>query len=188
MSIVLASASPRRIELMERLGIDYIVEPSEYDEHIDIKDPKDFVLKISLEKALDVRRRRGKDDIIIAADTVVAFEGEIFGKPESPEDAVKTLERLSGRMNEVWTGLCVIRGDKVLSEAVLTKVYFDNIEYGDIIGYVETGEPLDKAGSYGIQGKASLFIKKIEGDYYNAVGFPLNTLYRLLKMLGVNLF
>lgn len=188
MSIVLASSSPRRKELMDRLGLEYVVVPSEYEEQIDIKDPKELVLKISKEKALDVRRRRAKDDIIIAADTVVAFEDEIFGKPENFEDAVKTLERLSGKMNEVWTGLCVIGGEQVLSEAVLTKVYFDKIDREDIIGYVKTGEPLDKAGSYGIQGGASLFIKEIEGDYYNAVGLPLNTLYRLLKMVGVKIF
>lgn len=188
MSIVLASASPRRRELMDRLGLEYIILPSDYEERVEIKDPRELVLKISREKALNVRRRRGKDDIIIAADTVVAFEGEIFGKPESREGAVKTLERLSGKMNEVWTGLCVLRGDEILSEAVSTKVYFDKLEYEDIIGYVETGEALDKAGSYGIQGKASLFIEGIEGDYYNAVGLPLNTLYRLLKTLGVKIF
>lgn len=187
MSIVLASASPRRRELMERLGIDYIVMPSQYDERIDISDPKELVLKISREKASDVRRRCAENDIIVAADTVVCFEGEIFGKPESREDAVKTLERLSGGMNEVWTGVCVIRGDEVFSEAVVTRVYFDKLDREDIINYVKSGEPMDKAGSYGIQGKASLFIKGIEGDYYNAVGFPLNTLFRLLKMVGVKI-
>lgn len=173
---------------MKKFGLDYIVVSPSCDERIDIKDPKELVLNLSRKKASDVRRIMTKDDIIIAADTVVAFEGEIFGKPESCEEAVHTLERLSGKMNEVWTGVCVIKGETILSETVATEVYFDKIDREEILGYVNTGEPLDKAGSYGIQGAASLFIKKIEGDYYNAVGFPINTLYRLLKTVGVKIF
>lgn len=189
MSIVLASASPRRRELLEMLGVcDFKICPAAGEEKIkDGLSPEEIVCSLSKAKAEEVRAKCGGDDVIIAADTIVWHEGRVFGKPKTEREAKLMLGELSGKTHEVFTGITVIKGEKIISEAECTKVHFRQLDEAEIEAYVLSGEPMDKAGAYGIQGKASLFAEGIEGDFFNVMGLPLCRLGKMLKTIGVRL-
>lgn len=177
--IILASQSPRRYELMKLTGFEFVVKPSEADENISEKlSPEETVKVLSMRKALVLKN---DDDIIIGADTVVAIDGEILGKPKDKEEAFCMLKKLSGRTHSVFTGVTVLKNNKSETFFEETKVTFYDISDEEIKNYVETKEPLDKAGAYGIQEKGGLFVKKIDGDFNNVVGLPMSRLFRVLK-------
>lgn len=189
MSIVLASASPRRRELMAQLTDEKpVIIPACGEENPpEGASPAQTVIALAEAKAKEVAGKCSEDDVIIAADTVVSCGGKILGKPHSEGEAEAMLKMLSGRRHEVYTGICVIRNGKSVSAAECSAVYFRALEDTEIKKYIKTGEPMDKAGAYGIQGKAGVFIEKIEGDYYNIVGLPLCKLCTMLKEQGVEL-
>ncbi|MBE7034513.1 MAG: septum formation inhibitor Maf [Ruminococcaceae bacterium] len=182
--VVLASASPRRRELLEQIGLPFFVLPSQADEDINPDlSPQLTVQSLSLLKAADIAKTQPASAYVIGADTVVVLDGEILTKPKDEEDARRMLARLSGRAHSVVTGVTVIRcrDGKSISVCEETKVFFKEMSEAEIASYVATGEPLDKAGSYGIQGLGALFVEKIEGDYNNVVGLPLMRLCHILQ-------
>lgn len=190
MKIVLASASPRRRELLEMLRVKNLeIVPARGPEepHPELG-PEALVMELSRHKAAEVSAAyRGEDAAVIGADTVVALDGEILGKPKDAPDARRMLSALSGRSHAVYTGVTVIRGDTVLSRAERTRVWFRSLSGDEIARYVASGEPMDKAGAYGAQGLASLFVERLDGDFFNVMGLPLCLLGKLLKELGVEL-
>ena len=188
MDIILASQSPRRRELLERMGVgDFCIVTPDIDEQMD-RDlpPGELVGRISLEKALAVQAQEGKGPIIIAADTVVALDGAVLGKPADELDAFKMLSTLSGCRHQVYTGLTVLRGEEQYTVSEETTVTFRELSAEEIDRYVATGEPMDKAGAYGIQGYGALLVEGIQGDYYNVMGLPVCRLGLLLRRLGVD--
>ena len=189
MSIILASGSPRRRELLETIGIkDFIVRPAKGEENAAaFHTPEDIVIALSRAKAEEVAAISDENDVIIAADTIVWADGRVLGKPKNAGDAADMLRMLSGKTHEVYTGVTVICGDRMECEAECTQVCFRTLNDAEIKVYIEDGEPMDKAGAYGIQGKASLFVEKINGDYFNVVGLPLCRLGQMLKAIGVQL-
>ncbi|MEG1632995.1 MAG: Maf family protein [Oscillospiraceae bacterium] len=186
MSIILASASPRRKELMEMLGIkNLLIIPAEgEEEQVPGRGAEETVLALSLAKAREVAAKHGSD-LVIAADTVVCIDGEILGKPKNREDAERMLRRLSGREHLVYTGVTLTKNGESRSAAEMTAVRFRKLSEGEISAYVATGEPMDKAGAYGAQGLASLFVEGISGDFFNVMGLPLCRLGRMLEDFGV---
>lgn len=186
---ILASASPRRRELLEQLGIDFDIMVAPIDESGIDKGmtPDLYTGVLSMYKAAAVAkalREQGRTkELIIAADTIVYLDGKILGKPADNNDAKRMLMELSGKEHEVYTGLCVMRikDGYSVSRSVKTVVSFKALSEEEIDAYIETGEPSDKAGAYAIQGKASAFIKSITGDYFNVVGLPLSELYDIFK-------
>lgn len=187
--IILASASPRRRELLAQGGIPFTVIPSQAEEKITTEQPGQAVEELSYLKCSDIYEKSLGDVLVIGADTVVASEGKILGKPSSQKDAVKMLQSLQGREHEVYTGVTIMAREgnenrkKTFHEK--TKVVFYPMSDEEIRSYVNTGELMDKAGAYGIQGKSAVFIKKISGDYNNVVGLPLARLYQELKNMGI---
>ena len=171
------------------LGLkEFIASPAEGEEIIEENaGPSGTVLSLSAAKAAEVADRFSPDDIIIAADTIVWANGRKLGKPHSEEEAKEMLRMLSGYTHEVYTGITVRRGSCIMSEYEMSEVVFRKLSESEIISYVATGEPMDKAGAYGIQGMASLFVERINGDYYNIMGLPLCHLGEMLKKQGVNL-
>lgn len=188
--MILASQSPRRRELMGLICGEFEVVPARGEELLpEGISPDKAVLLLSLQKANEVRQRLYPDceiipDTIIAADTVVSVDGEILGKPHSAENAVEMLRRLSGRRHSVFTGVTVISGGRTESFAERTEVEFFPLTDEEISKYVESGDPMDKAGSYGIQGRGALLVRRIEGDYYNVMGLPVGELFRRLREMG----
>jgi len=188
MDIVLASQSPRRRELLELMGLDYIVRTAKVDETMNpFAIPSDEVARVSLLKAKAVAPRCREDDIIIGADTIVVCDSLVMGKPRSEAEAFSMLRRLSGREHQVMTGLSVLLGDREETTAVTTTLRFRPLSDEEIRAYIATGEPMDKAGGYAIQGLASMFVVGLDGDYYNVVGLPVCTLSIMLRKLGVKL-
>ncbi|MBO2526767.1 MAG: septum formation inhibitor Maf [Clostridiales bacterium] len=188
MSIILASSSPRRKELMERMGLEFTIRTAQHDETMNpAGDPADEVADVSRRKASAIQPLCTEDDIIVAADTVVVCDGLIMGKPHDFEDAVNMLHRLSGREHQVMTGLTVSRGSRTETRTVITAVRFRPMSDAEIRAYVATGEPMDKAGAYGVQGLAAMFIEGLDGDFYNVMGLPLCTLAAMLRGYGVKL-
>lgn len=187
--IILASSSPRRIEMLKMLGLEFAIVPSDFKEEFSGNQSKDLVVINALGKAKDVESKVSNGPIIIAADTLVTIDNVVMGKPSSKEDAAYMLRKLSGRKHEVYTGICVIDTAKnlVIKDCVGTSVVFKDLSDKEIDSYIDSGEPMDKAGAYGIQGRGSLFIEKIEGCYYNVMGLPLNKLYYVLGKLGVDI-
>ena len=178
-ALILASASPRRKELLEQMGFCFTVAVSEIDEQrLPFEKPDALVKRLAHEKALAVFE---SGRIVIAADTVVAVGEEILGKPTDAADAKRMLRMLSGRSQVVYTGFCVLDGEKTVSDAVATEVVFRPMSDAEIDRYIASKEPMDKAGAYGIQGGAARFISEIHGDYYNVVGLPLCRLATVLK-------
>lgn len=179
MQIILGSASPRRKEILENAGVRFRVCPANVDESTDIKEPSELVMELSRRKAnaLDA-----ENEIVVTADTVVAIDGKILGKPKDKADAYRMLELLSGRVHQVFTGVSVKSTDTIKTFCEKTDVYFKKIDGGDIEEYIKTGEPMDKAGAYAIQGKGAVFIEKIDGDYLNVVGLPWSRLYDVLRL------
>ena len=188
MDIILASQSPRRRELLERMGVvDFRIVTPDIDEQMDRElPPGALVGRISLEKALAVQAQEGKGPIIIAADTVVALDGAVLGKPADELDAFKMLSTLSGCRHQVYTGLTVLRGEEQYTVSEETTVTFRELSAEEIDRYIATGEPMDKAGAYGIQGYGALLVEGIQGDYYNVMGLPVCRLGLLLRRLGVD--
>ena len=188
MSIILASQSPRRRELLEQMGItDFIVRPARGEEKAAPGlTPARLVEELSLRKGLEVASDAQPGDLVIAADTVVAVEGRVLGKPHSRQEAAEMLSALSGRTHTVYTGVTLCRDGAVLTEHEATAVRFRILTPGEIAAYVATGEPMDKAGAYGIQGYGALLVEGIEGDYFNVVGLPVCRLGRMLARFGVD--
>lgn len=189
--ILLASASPRRRELLEQAGIPFKVQPSRAEEKITTKNPGKAVEELSMQKCREVYQQVQKDVLVIGADTVVAAQGEILGKPSSKQEAAKMLEYLQGRTHDVYTGVTVMvregEDEKICTFHEKTEVTFYSMTESEIENYVSTGEPMDKAGAYGIQGKSAIFVKGISGDYNNVVGLPLARLYQELKNMGIEI-
>lgn len=183
--IILASKSPRRQELLARLGLDFTVMTEDIDETMDPAVPlEQEILRVSEAKARAVHA--GPEDLIISADTVVCVDGRRLGKPADEADAKAMLRLLSGRAHTVVSGLCVLRGERCKTAAVHTAIHFRPLSEREIDAYVASGEPMDKAGAYGIQGLAAIFVDKLDGDYYNVMGLPLCKLAEMLKSFGVN--
>lgn len=189
--IILASNSPRRNELLRQIiGDNFIIKTSSYDENNSLKmTPKNLVMHHSREKGRDVAKHF-KNGIVISADTVVVFKNKILGKPHTEERATQMLKKISGNYVDVITGLTVvdIDSDKKLTTFEITKVKIKKISEAEIIDYVKSGEPLDKAGAFGIQEKGAVFVEKIEGCYFNIVGLPLFKLNKILARIGINVF
>ena len=182
--LILASASPRRHELLLAAGIEHIVRPASVpEEHKAGEPPIDFVTRLAEEKALAVPG--GDHDIVLGADTIVCLDGQIYGKPIDDEDARRMLQLLSGREHFVHTGICLISGDRRVNDVATSKVCFSKLTESDISEYTRSGEPKDKAGAYAIQGLASKFVLSVEGCYQNVVGLPVSLVYRHLKTLSV---
>ena len=187
MNLILASASPRRKELMGLYHVPFLIRAADIDEAMDPKaDPADEVGRVSRLKAMATPRETG--DVVVAADTIVVCDGTVLGKPHSEEDAVRMLTMLSGRDHQVMTGVTVLRDEKATTFTEITDIHFRELTGKEILAYVASGEPMDKAGSYGIQGKAALFVRGIEGDYFNVMGLPLHLLGQMLSQFGVELF
>ena len=188
MEIVLASQSPRRRELLERLGVkNFRIVTPDIDEHMERElPPEELVRRISAEKARAVREQAGMDAVVIAADTVVALDGAVLGKPADELEAFKMLSTLSGCRHQVYTGLTVLRGEERHTVSEETTVAFRELSEEEISCYIQTGEPMDKAGAYGIQGFGALLIEGIQGDYYNVMGLPVCRLGGILRQLGVD--
>lgn len=181
--MILASGSPRRRELLENIGLQFDILPSDVEETIEEGLPPYLVVEqLSLLKAADVAKSQDKHALIIGADTIVVLDGAILTKPKDEADAFAMLEKLSGKCHSVLTGLSIVRNfdGKCVSVCEETKVYFKKLSAEEINAYIKTGEPSDKAGAYGIQGYGSMLIEKIEGDYFNVVGLPIARLYQLL--------
>lgn len=189
-NIVLASKSPRRQDLFDILGVNYSQITAEINEEILANEsPSSAVSRIATLKAKAVAKIAPIDSIIISADTIVVCSGIILGKPNNRQEAFDFLTMLSGKSHKVMTGICLynLNTNIIENELVTTLVYFRNLTSSEIDSYINTKEPYDKAGGYGIQGKGALLVEKIEGCYYNVVGLPLVTLYKMLAKQGVNL-
>ena len=189
MSIILASGSPRRRELLEMLGIrDLLIIPALGEEKKDpALEPGELVKGLALAKAAEVAAGRAADDVIIAADTVVLHEKKVYGKPKSEDEAFKMLKTLSGQYHEVYTGVAIIKGSSILTDFEVTRVHFRELTDSEISAYIATGEPMDKAGSYGAQGLGCLFVDRIDGDFFNVMGLPVCKMGLMLKKQGVEL-
>ena len=200
--IILASASPRRRELLVQIDVEFEVRVSDKEEIYHSCKPEEIVKELALMKAENVAadlaeetRAAGEGNgelrnvVVIGADTVVVLDGQILGKPKDEEDAADMLSRLQGRAHEVYTGTAILDYDEegrrsVVNQAVRTEVHVHAMEEAEIRRYIATGEPMDKAGAYGIQGRFAAFIDRIEGDYYNVVGLPVSSMYQELKKAG----
>ena len=186
MNVILASASPRRKELLSLFGVPFVIRAADIDEAMDpAKTPFDEVARVSRLKALATERTG--EDVVIAADTIVVCAGEVLGKPRDEADARRMLRLLSGRDHQVMTGVTVLRGETAVTFTEVTDLHFRDLSEKEIARYVATGEPMDKAGSYGIQGGAALFCTGMKGDYYNVMGLPVCTLGEVLKTAAAEL-
>ena len=186
--IILASQSPRRQELMRLTGLPFTIRIADVDETMDKSLPvQQEVTRVSRRKAQAIASGASPDDIVIAADTIVVIDGRELGKPHSEEEALAMLRLLSGRTHEVVTVLSVCKGSRIESEAVVTKVTFRALSDPELRAYIRTGEPMDKAGSYGIQGYGAMFVSHLEGDYFSVMGLPLCPLCRMLRGFGVRI-
>ena len=180
MNLILASASPRRKELLSLFGVPFSIRAADIDEAMDPgKAPFDEVARVSRLKALATVR--SDEDVVIAADTIVVCAGQVQGKPKDAADACRMLRLLSGRDHQVMTGVTVLRGSEAVTFTEVTDLHFRELSEKEIARYVATGEPMDKAGSYGIQGGAALFCTGMNGDYYNVMGLPVCALGEVLK-------
>lgn len=182
---ILASKSPRRKELLQNIGMVFDVIESDFDENTISKDiePKLYVQELAIGKASALLKNVPRKSLVIGADTVVCLDSKILGKPTDRNDAINMLKMLSGRVHQVYTGVCVARSDdgKIVSSYEKTDVYFDEICEKDIEHYVDNYSVLDKAGAYGIQEYAGVFVNKIDGDYFNIVGLPVHLLHKIIN-------
>ena len=189
MDFILASGSPRRKELMEMLGVKNLkIIPAKGEEAAPAGEgPEELVMALAAAKAEEVAAQVADDDVVVAADTIVWLDGRPFGKPHSREEAMAMLRRLSGNTHHVYTGVAVLRGGMERLGCECTAVHFREIPEEEIARYVDSGEPMDKAGAYGAQGLGALFVRGIEGDFFNVMGLPLCRLDAMLKEQGVGL-
>lgn len=180
MQLILASQSPRRKELMGLFHIPFVIRAADIDETMDEKlSPYDEVARVSRLKAAATPHE--EDDVVVAADTIVVCGGKVLGKPKDEADAFAMLRLLSGKDHQVMTGLTVLRGNSATVCTEVTDIHFRDLTDEEILAYIRTGDPMDKAGSYGIQGGAALFVERINGDYYNVMGLPVCRLGQILK-------
>ena len=183
MQLILASQSPRRKELLGLFGVPFVIRVADIDETMDEACPAaEEVARVSRLKALAIPREA--DDVVVAADTIVVCNGRVLGKPHSEEDALQMLQLLSGRDHQVMTGVTVLQGEKEAVFTEITDLHFRQLSDREIRRYIATGEPMDKAGAYGIQGGAALFCERMAGDYYNVMGLPVCRLGQVLKELA----
>ena len=189
MDIILASQSPRRKELLGQMGFKgFKINVPDVDETIEGNLPPAMIVEeLSLRKARAVAEEADEDDLIIAADTVVALDGAVLGKPEDEGSAFSMLSALSGNRHYVYTGVTVMQGEQVVTQHEMTTVTFRELEPQEISNYIATGEPMDKAGAYGIQGLGALLVSGIDGDYFNVMGLPVYRLGRILAGFGMDL-
>lgn len=190
MRIVLASASPRRLDLLSSLGLQFDVVPSDVDENIDLADPAEFVRQLSLAKAEAVAAQIKNDPaLVLGADTIVVLNEQILGKPTSREHAFAMLMSLSGNCHQVFTGVSLLKSDgsrrKTLHQ--ISNVYFRPLDPAEVRHYINTDEPMDKAGSYALQGLGSSFVEKIDGCYTNIIGLPVPDTLSMLREFGVKI-
>ncbi len=195
--LILASASPRRREILSQVGMKFVAIPSNVEEKTDSAIPHEMVMELSAMKAADVYENLSPEDrrgtVVVGADTVVALGDRVMGKPGSPRQAEEMLGLLQGRTHQVYTGVTLIWGEDRATP--LRRSFYEKtdvamypMEDEEIRAYVESGEPMDKAGAYGIQGKFAIYIKEISGDYYNVVGLPVGRIYQELKRAGIGGF
>lgn len=185
-NIILASNSPRRKGLLHQVGIEFTADPSDVDERqLPGESPEEYAVRVATDKAKAAAEKAG-DGVIIAADTIVVLEDRVLGKPSDAQEAESMLQMLSGRMHHVITGLVVLDAEskRMLSRTADTKVWFRKLAADEIRSYVASGEPLDKAGAYGIQGAGALLVERIEGCYFNVVGLPISILSGMLADIG----
>ena len=183
MQLILASQSPRRQQLLQLLRVNFAVKPADIDEAMDpTLPPQQEVARVSRLKAEATPRNPG--DVVIAADTIVVLGNRVLGKPTDKADAITMLQALSGRDHQVMTGITVLRDGDAITHTEITDVHFRPLTEDEILSYVETGEPMDKAGAYGIQGYAAPFVEGIRGDYYNVMGLPVCRLQQMLHRLA----
>ena len=189
MDIILASKSPRRRELLEMLGFrNFAIIPSCDPEILpEGLTPPETVVEIARCKAREIAAKKGSEALVIAADTLVCLDGDFLGKPENELEAAQMLKRLSGRKHTVYTGIALIYQGNELCEAEATEVIFRDLSEEEILAYIATGEPMDKAGAYGAQGLGALLVKGIEGDFFNVMGLPVCRLGIMLKSFGVDI-
>jgi septum formation protein len=181
--LILASQSQRRSEILRQAGIPFVVKPAHVDESVHPGEPvEEYVRRVAQQKATAVETAAG--DVVLGADTVVVIGGEILGKPRDGADAARMLEQLAGREHEVITGICLRRDAELLHDRAVTRVWFNPLTSDEIEQYVASGEPMDKAGAYAIQGLASKFIQRIDGSYANVVGLPIELVIKHLSELA----
>lgn len=185
--VVLASRSPRREELLKKICSEFLIVPCDAEEVQDAESPTNLAVANAKLKAETVAKNF-PSDIVIGADTIVVLDGKIFGKPDGEKGAFAMLKKLAGRRHEVITGLAIVTGGKNFTASEVTEVFFGEMSDEEILNYVATGEPLDKSGSYALQGGMAPFIEKIHGDWANVVGLPLYRLRLLAKSAGINFF
>lgn len=192
--LILASASPRRREILAQVGAEFEVIPAKGEELLTSTKPQEAVLELSRQKAEETAGRLSEDAgniVVLGADTIVSLDGAILGKPKDKKDAVRMLGLLNGREHSVFTGVTmIVQGDgkeQMISFYEETRVFMYPMTKEQIQAYTETGEPLDKAGAYGIQGKCAVYIEKIVGDYYNVVGLPVAAIYQNLEKSGIEI-
>lgn len=179
--LLLASASPRRKELLTQAGYTFTVVPANVDETVTPgTPPEQIVMQLARTKAVAVFESHPQDTVL-AADTIVVFQNRILGKPKNEDEAKAMLRLLSGGRHDVYTGFCICHGKETHCEAQRTEVEFFPLSEQEIENYVKTGEPMDKAGAYGIQGRGALLVKEISGDFYNVMGLPIGRIYRILR-------
>ena len=184
--LILASSSPRRAELLQAAGISFRVQAANVDEAVQTGERSiDYVIRLAREKASVVAELCQESAVVLGADTIVVIENELIGKPADEDDARRMLRMLSGKWHEVLTGVALITTREARTDAATTRVKFAPLSDDEIEWYVESGEPSDKAGAYAIQGLASRFVERIEGSYSNVVGLPVETVWRLLKEMGI---
>ncbi|MBR2929010.1 MAG: septum formation protein Maf [Oscillospiraceae bacterium] len=190
MALILASKSPRRQELLQRMGLtDFKILVPEADESCpDGLTPQETVEYISRVKALAAKELVAEDDIVITADTMVFLDEHRLGKPRDEEDALRMLTALQGRSHTVCTGVTVMQGDHILTESEPTRVYFREASEAELRGYIATGDPMDKAGAYGVQSLGALLVERIDGDFFNVMGLPVLRLSRMLREFGIRFF
>ncbi len=186
MKLILASASPRRKELLAKIGLPFDIIPAKGEETITKESPAEVVIELSQQKALEIAEQQTEECIIIGADTIVAKGQTIMGKPKDEEDAYRMLASISDDRHQVYTGVTMIRtgnAAKSITFAEKTDVYLYPMSEAEIKAYIASGDPMDKAGAYGIQGDFAIYVKGIQGDYYNVVGLPIGRVYQELKKL-----
>lgn len=188
MKIILASASPRRRELLQLVGIDPEVIAPQIDEEIRPGESLEkFLMRVTREKSASVYSEKYDDALILSADTIVLLKGSVIGKPVDRNNAYEILRKLSGKVHEVWTGVSIFHLGKYWFDLSRTRVFFEEISDREIFDYLDDEHYMDKAGAYAIQGRAAVFVKKIEGCYFNVMGFPLHLFSRMLKRLGFSI-
>ncbi len=183
--LILASASPRRAEILSMLGYEFQIIPASCDENTDGLSAKDAVGELARRKAMAVAKAHPQCTVL-GSDTLVTLEGKVLGKPKSTAEAAEMLATLSGKTHSVFTGISVVQGDKCITKTVEAKVTFRELTPQEIADYIATNEPMDKAGAYGIQGKGAVLVEEIQGDFFNVMGLPAAQVYLLLKQFGFN--